>query len=256
MKHPSRKRTLRKVGLTSAIAVTVFASGIGVASASTHPSRPVSPPAARGSKDAGVTPPAPMPPRGPLGIAGDVTALTSSSITIATTARPVTYSLTAATTVTDHRPGTKPEGLALGENVRVVPSSSDSSVAASITIVPASIGGRVSAINGDTITVTDPNAGTATIQVDADTTFTKSGANASISDVRIGSFIVATGTFGSSPTSLDATTVGIGTPPPGAFGPPRNGFGPGPLAGPFAGGPPDVPAPSRVSISVRGALRR
>ena len=36
MKHLSRKRTLRNVGLTSAIAVTVLASGIGVASASTH----------------------------------------------------------------------------------------------------------------------------------------------------------------------------------------------------------------------------
>jgi hypothetical protein len=186
MKYPSRKRTLRKVGLTSAIAVTVFASGIGVASASTHPTRPVSPPAAHGSKDAGATPPAPMPPRGPLGIGGDVTALTSSSITIATSSSSVTFSLTAATTVTDLRPGAKSEGLLLGENVRVVPSSSDSSVAASITIVPA--------------------------------------------------------------------TIGIGTPPPGALGPPRDVHGYGPLAGPFAGGPPDLPAPSRVSV--RGAVRR
>ena len=253
MKHPSRKRTLRKVGLTSAIAVTVFASGIGVASASTHPSQPVSPPAARGSRDAGMTPPAPLPPRGPMGVGGDVTALTSSSITIATRSSSVTYSLTSTTTVTDLRPGTKSEALSLGENVRVVPSSSDSSVAASITIVPASIAGRVSAISGDTITVTDPNASTATIQVNATTTFTKSGAPASISDVSVGSFIFATGAFGSSPTSLDAATVGIGT-PPGALCPPRNAQRPSPLAGPFAGGLPDLPAPSPASV--RGALRR
>jgi Domain of unknown function (DUF5666) len=254
MKHPSRKRTLRKVGLTSAIAVTVFASGIGVASASTHPSKPVSPPAARGSKDAGVTPPAPMLARGPFGIGGDVTALTSSSITIATQSSSVTYSLNASTTVTDLRPGAKSEGLSLGENVRVVPSSSDSSVAASITIVPAAVGGRVSAINGDTITVTDPNAATVTIQVNATTTFTKSGAHASITDVRVGSFIFATGAYGSSPTALDAATVGIGSPPPGAPGPPRNARGPGPLAGPFAGGLPDIPAPSPASL--RGAIRK
>jgi hypothetical protein len=71
--------------------------------------------------------------------------------------------------------------------------------------------------------------------------------------VSVGSFIFAAGTFGSSPTSLDAATVGIGT-PPGDLRPPRNAQGPGPLAGPFAGGPPDVPAPS--SASLRGAARR
>jgi hypothetical protein len=195
-----------------------------------------------------------MPPRGPLGFVGDVTALTSTSITIATNFSPVTYSIGATTAVTDLRPGAKSEGLALGENVRVVPSSPDSSVAASIMIVPANIGGRVSAINGDTITVTDPNATVATIEVNAGTTFTKSGVNASISDVTVGSFIFAVGTYGASLTSLDAATVGIGTPPPGQRRPPRNGGGPGPLAGPFAGGLPDVPAPSLASL--RGAARR
>jgi hypothetical protein len=254
MKHPSRKRTLGKTGLASAIAVTVFASGIGVANASTHPSKPVSPPAARGSKDAGATFPTPMPPRGPLGIGGDVTALTSSSITIATNAGSMTYSLSTAATVTDLRPGAKSGSLSLGENVRVVPSPSDSNAAASIAIVPATIGGRVSAVSRDTITVIGPNTATATIEVDAVTTFFKSGAVASISDVSVGSFIVATGTFGSSPTSLDAATVGIGTPPHGALRAPRNGQVPGPLAGPFAGGPPDVPAPSLASL--RGAARR
>lgn len=250
MQQPSRKRTLRTVGLSSAIAVTVFACGIGVASASTHPSKPVSPPAARGSKDAGATPAAPMSHGGPLVLGGDVTAVTSSSVTVATSTGSLTYFITATTTVTDQRPGAKSESLSLGENVRVVPSPTDSSVAASITIVPATIGGRVSAITGNTISVTDTQGVTATIQVNADTAFAKTGANASITDVRVGSFIFAIGRFGTSPSTLDATTVGIGTPAPGTFGP-GNGHGPGPLAGPFAGGLPDLPAPSAASL--RGA---
>jgi hypothetical protein len=257
MKHVSRKGALRKVGLSSAIAVTVLASGIGVASASTPPSKPVSPPAALGSKDDGATPPAPMPPRGSPGIGGDVTSLSSSSITVSTLSGSSTYSIDASTTVTDLRPGSKSESLALGENVRVVPSSSDSSVAASIMIVPASLGGRVSAINADTITVAGPNGDAATIQVNADTTFTKSGANASINDVHVGTFIFATGTFGPSPTTVVAATVGIGTPGaphagPGNAPPPGSGPGGGPLAGPFASGLPDAPAPN---AKARGVAR-
>jgi len=194
-----------------------------------------------------------MPPRG-LQAIGDVTALSSSSITVTSLTESTTYSIDAATTVTDLRPGAKSESLALGENVRVVPSSSDSSVAASITIVPAALGGRVTAIDGDAITVSGPNGATATIEVNADTTFTKSGASATMSDVSVGSFIFASGSFGSSPTSLVAATVGIGTPAPGNSGPPLNGAGPGPLAGPFAGGLPDGPPPS--SASLKGAARR
>src|SRR5271170_7418445 len=105
MKQPARKRALRKVGLSSAIAVTVLVSGIGVASAATHPSKPMSPPAARGSKDDGATAPAPMPPRGPLGVGGEVTAVTSSSITLTTTSGSLTYVINSSTTVMDLRPG-------------------------------------------------------------------------------------------------------------------------------------------------------
>lgn len=252
MKQSSRKRALQKVGLSSVIAVTVLAGGIGVASASTHPSRPVSPPAARGSKDNGATPAAPMPSRGPLGTVGDVTALSSTSITLATPTGSTTYSITNSTTVTDQRRGATSAVLSLGENVRVVPSASDSDVAASITIVPATIGGRVSAVNGDTITVTGPDGSSSTIEVNDETTFSKSGASASLTDVSVGSFIFATGTFGSSPTSLDAATVGIGRPSPGNLRPPFNSAGP--LAGAFAGGLPDVPAPSAARM--RGAARR
>ena len=167
-----------------------------------------------------------MPPGGPRGIGGDVKAVTSSSVTVATSTGSLTYFITATTTVTDQRPGAKSESLSLGENVRVVPSPTDSSVAASITIVPATIGGRVSAITGNTISVTDTQGVTATIQVNADTAFAKTGANASITDVRVGSFIFAIGRFGTSPSTLDATTVGIGMPAPGTSGP-GNGHGPG-----------------------------
>jgi hypothetical protein len=107
--------------------------------------------------------------------------------------------------------------------------------------VPANLAGRVTAIDGDTISVAGPNGTTASIHVDATTTYSKSGTVASRSDVIVGSFVVADGTFGSSPTVLNAATVGIGTPGPASGPQPSNGYGPGPLAGPFAGGPPNVP---------------
>ena len=80
MNRSSRKRALRRVGLSSAIVVTVLASAVGVASASPRVSRFADSPAARSLLDAGTNAP-PMPPGGPRGIGGDVKALTRSSIT-------------------------------------------------------------------------------------------------------------------------------------------------------------------------------
>jgi len=80
---------------------------------------------------------APMPPRGPSGVGGDVTALTSSSITIVNfDGTASTYVINSSTVVTNLRQSATTASLALGENVRIVASSTDTSVAGSIELVP------------------------------------------------------------------------------------------------------------------------
>jgi hypothetical protein len=234
------------------VAVSVLASAVGVAGASTHASRFANAPAARSSKDAGTNAP-PMPLGGPGGVGGDVKAVTGSSITIVSSdGTASTYALNSATTVTDIRQSATPARLSLGESVHIVVSSVDSTVAGSITIVPANIAGRVGAISGDTISLAGPNGDVGTIQVNTATTYSRSGESASLSDVSVGSFVFAGGTFGSLPTTIDAATVGIGMPGPGHGSRPNSGSGP--MAGPFARGPPGILGESRYDERSRNKL--
>jgi hypothetical protein len=82
--------------------------------------------------------------------------------------------------------------------------------------------------------------------VSSATTYMKGGASATLSDISVGTFVFAQGSYGTSATVVDATTVGIGQPGPG-----------GPGAGPFGkagpGGPP--PGPAGPSMGVAPALR-
>jgi hypothetical protein len=142
MNRKSRKRVLRHVGLSSAIAATVLVSGVGVASAATHPSRPANALMARGSKDATATAPAMR--ANESGIEGDVTALTPSSITLVNfDGTLLTYAINSSTNVTVRRASDSSSNLSLGENVLVVVNPADSSAAGSITIVPADRAGRM-----------------------------------------------------------------------------------------------------------------
>jgi hypothetical protein len=195
-----------------------------------------------------------MPPDRPDGVGGDVTALTSSSITVVNfDGTKSTYAIDASTVVTDLRKRASAASLALGENVHIRVSPSDSTVAASIDIAPAHIGGRVSTVNGDTITVSGPNGVTGTIQVSTATTYAKNGVSASLSDVSVGSFIFAEGTFGSSPTTVDAATIGIGMPGPGDG--PSVGVGPGhDGTDPSASVPPGTPP--ETGPQLRGAATK
>ena len=142
MKRKSRKRVLRHVGLSSAIAATVLVSGVGVASAATHPSRPAAALMARSSKDAATT--ASLMRAHESGVGGDVTALTPSSITLVNfDGTSLTYAINSSTSVTDRRASDSSSNLSLGENVLVVVNPADSSAAGSITIVPADRAGRM-----------------------------------------------------------------------------------------------------------------
>ncbi len=90
------------------------------------------------------------------------------------------------------------------------------------------VAGQVSAVNGTTITVTEPGGATGTIHVGSSTTYNVNGnASAKLSDITVNSFVVAEGTLRSD-GSLDATAVHGGTRGPrgGGLGGPKFRIGP------------------------------
>jgi hypothetical protein len=90
------------------------------------------------------------------------------------------------------------------------------------------VGGQVTAVGTDSITVDQKGGGSATIHVSAGTTYDVDGnAGAKLSDITVGAFVVAEGTQRSD-GSLDATTVHAGT---------RGKLGPGGMGPMFRGGP-------------------
>ncbi len=110
---------------------------------------------------------------------------------------------------------------------------SDGSITATtVTIVPARVVGTVSAVSGDTITISRPDGTTMTVHVSASTSVSVAGVqNATISDVKPGMVVGVEGSQRSD-GSLDATAVRAGQP-----GQLHGGHGPGPKNAP-------APAPS------------
>jgi hypothetical protein len=128
--------------------------------------------------------------------------------------------------------------LAVGDQVRLdqTRNTDGTYTITEIQVVLPTIGGQVTAIEGSTITVTQRDGTTATIHVSGDTAITVDGAtSATISDIKVGSFVVAEGAKRSD-GSLDAATLHSG------FGG-RGGHGPGDMDGDHAA-PNASPAPS------------
>jgi hypothetical protein len=111
----------------------------------------------------------------------------------------------------------------------------------SIQVVLPHLGGKVTAVSGSTITVTERDGSTGTIQVSGSTTYTVNGNGASLADVKVGMFLVAEGTLGTD-GSLAATNVHAGNQGFGGHG----GHGPGDNDG---DGPDASAAPSATSTA-------
>jgi hypothetical protein len=238
MYRTTKKKLVKRVGISTAVALGAFGIAAGVAGASTVPGAQG---ASVGADDTATTTPDPGLgcARGPGGV---VTALTSTSITVTDPAgTATTFTITTSTTVTKDRSAATITDLALGDEVHVMPSAPGSTTAASIDIVQPSVFGTVTAVSGDTITVAGPNATSATVIVSSATTYVKDGTSATLADVTVGSSIFAEGSFASSSDTsiLDATSVGIGQ--PGIGGP---GFGH--VGGPGTQGAPRGTQPSAV----------
>ncbi len=112
--------------------------------------------------------------------------------------------------------------LAKGDKVRIGEERATDgtyTVTAIVVVLP-TVAGQVSAVDGNTVTVTQPGGTKTTIHVTGDTTYQVNGAKGALSDVKVGLFIVAEGTQRSD-GSLDAATVHLG------FGGRGSSVGPG-----------------------------
>jgi hypothetical protein len=225
--NANKKMAFKRAAATTALGVGLVAGGAGVASAtSTHTAH-----------DATTTT-TPSPPGAGNFAGGVITAVSDTSITVKDmSGTSTTYSLTSTTTVSEGPTTITVSQLAVGQRVGIQLSSSSSTTATSIDVQLPVLFGTVTAVRGDTVTISDPEGFNRTIVVDSSTTYTKSGASSTLDDVSVGSVISAEGTVDTNLTSLDASSVVIGAPDatgagqgfggPGIGGP--GGPGPGPL---------------------------
>ncbi len=122
-----------------------------------------------------------------------------------------TITVTSTTTVTKGGATITVGDLAVGDQIAFAQdrATDGTYTVTAIKVVLPSVVGEVTAIDGNTITVTQPGGTTATIHVDGSTTYQVNGAAGALSDVKVGSFIAAEGTQRTD-GSLDAAAVRTG----------------------------------------------
>lgn len=171
--------------------------------------------------------------RGP---GGEVTALSASSVTIqGPFGNAATFSIDSATVFIKAGVSVSASDVSVGSFVRIIPSAPGSNTAAKVLIQGPHVAGKVTAIDGSTLTLTNRQGTTFTVIESGATTYTKDDAAASASDLVVGQRVEARGTFAmGSTTTLNATTINIGI--PGAeHGPERGSM---PMGDRFGASPP------------------
>ena len=153
---------------------------------------------------------------GPGGFRGvTISAINGSDISLKTVdGWTRTISVESTTTITKGGATITVGDLAVGDEIRFAQKkAADGSydVTAIVVVLPTVVG-EVTAVDGDTIKVTQPGGTTATIHVDSHTTYRIDGATGSLSGVKVGSFIVAEGTQRTD-GSLDAAAIRSGLRP-------------------------------------------
>ncbi|HEV3268680.1 MAG TPA: DUF5666 domain-containing protein [Acidimicrobiales bacterium] len=147
-----------------------------------------------------------------LGLGGYVTAVTPTSVTVLTWGgTTTTFTLNTTTVYTEGKSPSTITSLVVGDRVNIQTSSSDPTIAASVNIELAELFGTVTAVSGNTITITDPQGFSRTILVGTATTYTVGGAPGSLTNVMVGTKIVAQGTIDTNKTTLDALSIKIGS---------------------------------------------
>ena len=150
---------------------------------------------------------------GPGGFRGvTISAINGSDISLKTVdGWTRTISVESTTTITKGGVMITVGDLAVGDEIRFAQKkAADGSydVTAIVVVLPTVVG-EVTAVDGDTIKVTQPGGTTATIHVDGTTKYQVNGASGALSDIKVGSFIVAEGTQRTD-GSLDAAAIHAG----------------------------------------------
>jgi hypothetical protein len=179
-----------------------------------------------------------------LGPGGTITAVSSTRLTLQTPGgSTVTVTLTPSTAYYRDADKAAFSDLKVGQRVRVQVTDplAATLTAGAVQIVLPQLVGTVTAVNGSTITITDPGGFTRTIHTSSSTSYTSDGQRASASAVTKGKLIRAAGTIAQGGTDLNASRVDVVTPGSGKRGFGFRGFG-GFRSGPAGGIP--APAPS------------
>ena len=143
-------------------------------------------------------------------IRGVVTAVSSGSVTVSRlNATSAAFTIMPTTVITEGSTLMIEASIVIGDRVNITVNSTDPSTALKINIELAELGGFVSAVSGDSITVIGGQGFNRTILVSTSTTYTKAGAPATLASVVVGSKISAQGTIDVNLTTLDAVSVAI-----------------------------------------------
>ena len=175
-----------------------------------------------------------------------ITSISGSNLSLATAdGWTRTIAVTSTTTITKGGAAITVGDLAVGDQVTFSQArqADGSYTITAIRVILPSIAGQVTAISGNTITVTRRDGTAATTHVDAATKYQVQGVtSATLSDIKVGAYITAEGTLRTD-GSLDASVVHGGFPggpgDAGGFGRGRGGHGPwGPGKGAAPGASP------------------
>jgi hypothetical protein len=156
---------------------------------------------------------------------GTVTAITSDSLTFTgQDGSSHTVALGSSTTYSVQGDAATIASVTVGELVSVQCSASNSSgqepTATRVNVVYPHLGGVVQSVSGSSgslsIVVADPQGFWETIQTSASTTFTDAGTTVSDPTITAGEVVQAYGSVDPNHTTLDATSVQIGTPGQGS----------------------------------------
>jgi len=249
----TRRSRAPRVVLTLAVAGGLAAGSYGIAAAASGSPTPSATPPNSAGPSTTPSPGAPGPDatapgqrrgsRGLRGMFGDmaatggrVSAVGASSVKVtAASGTATTYQLTDSTSVREGR-GAQGTGakLAVGDRVLVLSkagaNSSANRVAVTVLVQRPTIGGTVTAVSADRVTIRDQQGFTRVVATSSQTTYGKDGATSARSAVTVGARVHAVGKVDANGTTLDASRVEVVTKTgrgPGMGGEPGMGGGPG-----------------------------
>ena len=237
IRQPGGRSPALRIGMVAGAAALVVIGAAAAMGASPSPSTGADPAA---SSAPGTTTPSADPSavpawggaKGGLGLRGGfgrggfhditITAINGSDLSLKTDdGWTRTITVTGTTTITKGGATIALSDLAVGDEIlfgQQRAADGTYSVTAIVVVLPTVVG-EVTAIDGNTLTITQPGGTTATVHVDGATTYRVNGATGSLSDIKVGSIVAAEGTQRAD-GSLDAAAVRSG------FGD-KSGRGPG-----------------------------